>query len=211
MGTSQIESESDRQTIWAASIASTALGVTIAIWMLQSSDSISVAFLGIAHALAFVPAMVIAKVKRWKMTVASLVCITFPVWGFTFLGALTGAIGAPIANGVIWGGFVAWVFGRPSAIVVFVVIGIVTNAALFGLMSFYNMMVNQDGGFAETVGLWYILTLPAFPIILGLLPMETNDTPKDQCAFCGYSLVGLPEDVPCPECGHALFESEPNQ
>ncbi len=166
MSVSQLQAQANTRTIWAASILSAALGVTIAMWMRSSPDSISVMFLGLAHALVFVPTMVIANVKRWKLIVASIVCVTFPVWGFAFIGLLTFAVGAPIANSVLWGFFVAWVLGRPRAIVVFLAIGVVTNAALFGFMSTYNTMGNPDGGFAETVGLWYILTVPAFPIIL---------------------------------------------
>lgn len=34
------------------------------------------------------------------------------------------------------------------------------------------------------------------------VPSYVNVIDKETCQFCGYSLIDLPQDLPCPECGH---------
>jgi len=122
-GMSQIESQSNLQTIWAASIASTVLGVTIAIWMRDSLSYTPMFLLGVAHAVVFIPAMIIAHAKLWKIISLGLVCIAFPIWGYSLISLLTAGIGSPIANSLIWGVVVAIALKKSKAIFAFFVVG----------------------------------------------------------------------------------------
>jgi len=79
-------------------------------------------------------------------------------------------------------------------------VGVISNAALlwFIFVMKLNTMSNIEGGFAETIGLWYLLVLPVYPI---LFQYSEDIHPTDQCVYCGYPYEGLSNAAPCPECG----------
>jgi hypothetical protein len=195
-----MKSDLEYRWIWAFSILSTLSGILLAIWMRDSQSGVPIILLGVAHAVVFIPAMIIAHANLWKIISLGLVCITFPIWGYSLVSLLTAAVGSPIANSLIWGVVVALALKQPKAIFAFLVVGVISNAALLWFMFVMklNTMSNTEGGFAETIGVWYLLVLPVFPILFRYADRAPS---KDQCAFCGYSLLGLPEDLPCPECG----------
>jgi hypothetical protein len=195
-----MKSDLEYRLVWVFSIISTLSGVALAVWMKQSQSSVPILLLGLAHAVVFIPAMLIAQANLWRIIGLSIICITFPIWGYGFVSLLAQGIGSPLANSLIWGVVVTFGLKQTRAIYIFLGIGLVTTIVLYYFMfvSDLNSMANIEGGFAETIGLWYLLVLPVFPI---LFRYADRAPPKGQCAFCGYSLEGLPEDAPCPECG----------
>ena len=199
----KIKSDLEYRWIWNFSIFSTILGVSLAIWMGVSQSETPISLLGFAHAVVFIPAMIIARTKLWKIIGLSLVCITFPIWGYTLVSLLTGGIGSPVSNSLIWGVVVAFALKQTKAIFAFFIIGVISNALLLWLMSLGNLyaMSNMEAGFAETIGLWYLLVLPVFPMLIRAVHTASNKVPRNTCFYCGYSLIGLLSDTSCPECG----------
>jgi hypothetical protein len=195
-----MKSDLEYRWIWAFSILSTLSGILLAIWMRDSQSGVPIILLGVAHAVVFIPAMIIAHANLWKIISLGLVCITFPIWGYSLVSLLTAGIGSPIANSLIWGVVVALALKQPKAIFAFFVVGVISNAALLWFMFVMklNTMSNTEGGFAETIGVWYLLVLPVFPL---LFQYSEKILPTDQCVFCGYPYEGLSSAAPCPECG----------
>lgn len=60
--------------------------------------------------------------------------------------------------------------------------------------TFYN-------GFSIIFPAWFGLLLMGF---VGLIVPRRSKTRGPRCSRCGYSLIGLAEHRPCPECGQTL-------
>ena len=185
--------------MWMLAALSTALGVIIAVLMNLPGLGSVFFFLGIAHGAVFIPTMIIDGCSIWKTVVAGVLCTTFPVWGISG-GILLFSITTPFADSFVWGFVVAWALGRPRMILVFFVVGVLSNLSLFMIMDF-QLGSSSDWGISQTIGVWYVILLPVFPMILRLHPKPDAVPNPDECMYCGYSLVGLPKDLPCPECG----------
>jgi predicted RNA-binding Zn-ribbon protein involved in translation (DUF1610 family) len=58
--------------------------------------------------------------------------------------------------------------------------------------------------FTWAIALWKpILVMVAIPVVISLSAMGSamRARPDPFCIHCGYSLQGLPDHYPCPECG----------
>ena len=56
-------------------------------------------------------------------------------------------------------------------------------------------------GFQVLVGLAVLASLVVYPVAIVTLLLVPAALPKGICHSCGYSLIGLPEQGACPECG----------
>ena len=195
--------EQEYRKIWIFSILSTLFGLALAIWMHQSESLAPILLLGVAHGVVCVPAMLIVRAGLWKTIGLSILCISFPVWGYSLVSLFTFGIGSPITNSLIWGSVLAIVFKQPRVFGMFFVIGLLTTGAIFYFVfvSNANSMSNMEGGFAETIGFWYLLVLPVFPMMIRSAHDAQIAASHDSCISCDYPYEGLAVDALCPECG----------
>ncbi len=72
-----------------------------------------------------------------------------------------------------------------------------------------TFMDNVSDALDQPMFLWYVMVF----LPIAVLAQISRPSPLEEgiCPSCGHSLEGLPQGVPCPECGKSLFEPEPNQ
>mgnify|MGYP000437775083 CR=1 FL=1 len=208
-GEMQIKLRDRYQFIWQMSILSTLLGIAIVSISNHPIGEYGILLLGIAHGVVFIPTMITDKCTTWKMVVGSIVCITYPFWGLA-VGMMVCSIMSPFFESFVWGLVVAWVLNRPLAILVFLIVGVLSNISLFVIIRFNLGHTFDEWGIAQTIGVWYVIVLPVFPIIVRYLPKSKAMTNPFECVHCSYSLVGLLNYSLCPECGnHPHEKSDP--
>ena len=195
----KIESDFVYHLIWKMSALSTLLGITIALVLNDPIGGYGVFLLGFAHGVVFIPTMIADRCGRGKTVIASILCITYPLWGF-LVGMMVFSVAAPFVESFAWGLVVAWALNRPWVILVFTIVGVLSNVSLIVVLDF-DLGSRADWGIPQTVGMWYLIVLPVFPLIIRFIPKSTDIPNPFDCVHCGYSLLGLPKDTPCPECG----------
>ena len=176
-------------------------GILLAVGMVFLKHWPWVFFLGVAHAIVFIPAMIMSRTSVWKMAVASVVCVLFPVWGF--MGVMfIASIGSPFVCSFLWGLVVAWVVRRPIAILFFAIAGVLSNAGMFISMEMFAS-AQDDWGIPQSIGVWHLLMFPTYCWMMSRSPKPLPFKPINytKCQVCDYSLSGLPTDAVCPECG----------
>ena len=162
--------------------------------------------LGLTHAVVFVPAMIMSRTPVWKMVVATIVCLLFPIWGFMGV-VLVASIGSPFVCSLLWGFVVSWAVRRPIAIVFFAIAGVLSNAGMIVAMEM-RIGNSSDWGLPQSIGLWHLLMFPTYCWMMSWSPRPLIGGPIDYsvCQQCSYPIAGLPEGAPCPECGSAFLQ-----
>jgi len=193
------ESEMTYRLIWKFSILSSLIGITVLYLSYHAIGGYGLVLLGVAHGVVFIPTLIADGCALWKIIIASIVCITYPFWGL-MVGMMIFSVAAPLVDSFLWGLVVAWTLSRPWTILIFLLVGILSNISLFVVMHF-NLGSSSDWGIPQTIGVWYVIMLPVFPLIIRYLPKPTTVPNPNECMHCSYSLVGLPDGSLCPECG----------
>ena len=191
--------------IWFFSAVSVFVGCSL-IYLTSLENFYSFQLLGLAHLVVFLPAMLYTPHRVLNVIIASLLCALFPVWG-VIVGVLTVGIGAPLTCSAVWGFIAMIVLRRIAAFWIILLVGVISNVVLL-LPGGGVVGPNQrdlDDTFITALYIWYVLMLFAMPWIMSIAPT----LPKSQCKGdlvcheCGYSLIDLPQELPCPECGSA--------
>jgi len=189
---------------------SAVVGILLSVGMVYLEDWPWVLFLGVAHAIVFIPAMVMSHAPMWKMIVASVVCVLFPVWGF--MGVMfIATIGSPFVCSFLWGLVVAWAVRRPIAILFFAITGGLSNAGMFISAEMFATAMDDWAMIPHSIGIWHLLMFPTYCWMMSWSPRPLPWKPIDYsvCQSCEYPIAGLPENSPCPECGTELLQCQP--
>jgi hypothetical protein len=191
--------------IWFFSVVSTLVGCFIMYIVSSETYQPAYAAIGFAHLISFLPAMIYSEQRWFNIVTSSVLCILFPIWG-AIVGMMCMGVGAPVVCSLLWGIVLASALRRPSAVLVMLVVGLISNAMLFFPVELVPGKHGSDidGQFATTIYTWYIAMLFAIPLIMSskVTPPVPKHTGENICHSCGYCLDGLEHQSVCPECGN---------
>lgn len=196
--------KADVKLIYWTSAGGSSVGVLLGLLMILPAGTVGWFFLGLAHAIPI--GVIMRRTLYPAKTTASIAILAslFPVWGL-FVGMLGGWIAGPLVASVLWG-VVLWLLTRSFFVFLSLfVLGLVTSAIGY-LMVIFDLYPGWYG--SEMVGAsvvaWHIgmgFLLPA--IFLNHPGKLARSLDGPVCSLCGYSLMGLPAEVVCPECGQS--------
>lgn len=189
--------------IWLVSFLSSSVGCLL-IYLASADVKYAFYLLGVAHLIAFLPAMIYTRQRPMNIVVGSILCVLFPFWG-SFVGVMCMGVAAPIVCSLIWGIVLMVALRRTTALVIMVLIGLFSNLFIFLPWSdlIAGTVLDVDQHFFNAFYAWYVLMLFGIPWIMSIKPVPERPrfSGQNTCQYCGYSLEGLPEEKICPECG----------
>lgn len=186
--------------IWFFSVFS-ALVACVLVYFISLEFMFAYPLLGLAHLIAILPAMFYSEQRWYNILSTSVLCVLFPLWG-SIVGLFTMGLGAPLACSLIWGLVIMAALRRKAAFGIMLLVGAVSSLLLF--VPSASVMKSEDTAFLVSICGWHISMAFALPWIMSckVTPPRPKYTGENICPHCGYSLVELPLDLPCPECGH---------
>jgi hypothetical protein len=185
----------------ALAVVSAACGIGLSMWSEHSRQAAPLFWLlGVAHGIAFIPLTLRIGYGTIRKYVASVLCLSWPLWGFGLLMMTTG-IFAPLVSSLIWGVVIAWVWKRPWAILILAIAGGLSIVSMF-VLDALRVPWRSDYMIPEGIAAWYVLMVPALLITVWTKPMGASEPVSGAvCQECAYPLVGLENAIRCPECG----------
>lgn len=191
----------EKRFLYISAFVSAAIGIGVAYSIWDSSKVDAIIFLGLAHAVVFVATGIFIHANRTQIVLYGIVCLLFPIWG-TFLGVCGMYIFSAFLCSLLWGGIVADLLGQRLAFGIFAIIGIIPTFKILYPFTYSNSGGITDVWFPLEIGYWHVAASIAL-VYLGLRKRkELALLIQDQCPVFDYSLVGLPKDTICPECGY---------
>lgn len=180
---------------------SAAFGISLCAWMHNDPGSwIPSVLLGLAHGVAFIPLTMKIGHNPLRKCVGVIACLTWVFWGFWLMMLLT-SIAASLASSVVWGIVIAWTWRRVWALPIMLAVGLISLASTFVMMGRWPAW-KSDWLIPETIAVWYLLMIPALPLIVVTRPWGTTKPSSGMvCMACQYPLRDVPKVTRCTECG----------
>ena len=187
--------------IWFFSVLSALVGCGL-VYFSSLEFMFAYPLLGLAHLIALLPAMLLSEQRWYNIVSTSVLSILFPLWG-TIVGLFTMGLGAPLACSLIWGLVLMAALRRQAAFGIMLLVGAVSSLLLF--VPGVSVLKHDDIAFFVSICGWYISMAFALPWIMSckLTPPRSKFSGESICLNCGYSLIDLPQGLPCPECGQS--------
>lgn len=185
----------------ALSAASAIAGMLISAWMRTDQGQLPLMLLGPAHAIAFIPLTAMISRSLRTTLIASVLCLTFYLWGMLGMGILLGY--APVACSAVWGMVIAWAWKRPIALLAIPIAGALAMGAMFLAEQRATATPGDDVLLPAAVGSWHLLMSICLPAIAMTSPFPPKPAEPlgTRCSSCGVVFDRLPEPETCSECG----------